>query len=810
MSWNVGLQNNNLYQIVKNLQTTALTNPLVSNLNMNGYSITGTNSFSTTNGITDTSTAGITCTNLKATNIVSNAQTNLFLTSVAVVQPQRTGYVIGSYLDATLGQITLLSLDQTFGTNEFTAQITAGSQVTLSGWTSPATPNGTWTSLPFNATYQQGPNANIRTVLVSTWLNGTFTGAPQQYFANAQVDIVSGGTVSLNSIANCTSTGIDVVSGKHISSDQFLPNITKNIDVASVALSATSTCYQVASGTTASTYTLPNATTIQNGFTFTFNNNNTAQAVIIRNFTSLTTLYTVPFGGNATCICLDNTTTNGTWEIHCFLPVGARFGSTALTYSGNLILSGAGTKTIESSVGTLTVNSQGGALALQNAGATSVSISANGVITASSANSLTLTSGAGTTSVILNATGAGGYCIFNVNGVQKGYFDANGFYVDNGSISTTSSFALKVGGSTVATIDATGLTVGELALSSNVANNNIVVGRNSFNYTNGISVGFNVGKSTQSGNANCLVGVRCGSNLTSGYNNAVFGSESGTAMTSGYQNTLIGSNAGNLITSGGLNVVVGQSAGSSMTTGDANVLLGQNAAPTLTTGNYNTYIGGLNVGASSPTVSNEIVVGNGGTGKGFDTFFTPVSNTYQGNNGATWSVISDINIKENIVPLSDVLSAVLSLNPVSYQYKETKKSDVGFIAQEYQVLFPEQITESAPNKYQQETLELSTILGIKQNLTPYLVKAVQEQHALVVAQQTEIVDLKAQLDLKASESVVVAQQTEIVDLKAQLALKVSESVVVAQQTEIVDLKAQLLALKAVVDALVVSTGQLVV
>ena len=101
-------------------------------------------------------------------------------------------------------------------------------------------------------------------------------------------------------------------------------------------------------------------------------------------------------------------------------------------------------------------------------------------------------------------------------------------------------------------------------------------------------------------------------------------------------------------------------------------------------------------------------------------------------------------------------------------------------------------------------------MGVQQNLTPYLVKAVQEQHALVVAQQTEIVDLKAQLDLKASESVVVAQQTEIVDLKAQLALKVSESVVVAQQTEIVDLKAQLLALKAVVDALVVSTGQLVV
>jgi hypothetical protein len=44
MSFNLSTRLNNLTQIVQNIQTTALTNPMVADLNMNSYDINNTTS----------------------------------------------------------------------------------------------------------------------------------------------------------------------------------------------------------------------------------------------------------------------------------------------------------------------------------------------------------------------------------------------------------------------------------------------------------------------------------------------------------------------------------------------------------------------------------------------------------------------------------------------------------------------------------------------------------------------------------------------------------------------------------------------
>ena len=116
------------------------------------------------------------------------------------------------------------------------------------------------------------------------------------------------------------------------------------------------------------------------------------------------------------------------------------------------------------------------------------------------------------------------------------------------------------------------------------------------------------------------------------------------------------------------------------------------------------------------------------------------SGWYQQNNSSAWATTSDRRIKENITPLQNGLNIIASLNPVSFDYIQTKKSDIGFVAQEYQSVLPNQVTvqqgiDDATNELIGGTNDLLTI---NQNLVPYLVKAIQELKA-------ELDSLKQQL-----------------------------------------------------------------
>jgi hypothetical protein len=105
--------------------------------------------------------------------------------------------------------------------------------------------------------------------------------------------------------------------------------------------------------------------------------------------------------------------------------------------------------------------------------------------------------------------------------------------------------------------------------------------------------------------------------------------------------------------------------------------------------------------------------------------------------------ISDQRLKENIRDSSDGLSVVNGLRPVRYDWKEghgnNQKNQLGFIAQEIETVFPEAVSEWQVNK-DDETVYKTVGPGA---LIPVLVKAIQEQQALITALTTRITALES-------------------------------------------------------------------
>jgi hypothetical protein len=107
----------------------------------------------------------------------------------------------------------------------------------------------------------------------------------------------------------------------------------------------------------------------------------------------------------------------------------------------------------------------------------------------------------------------------------------------------------------------------------------------------------------------------------------------------------------------------------------------------------------------------------------------------------TISAISDVRFKENIQDIDLGLDAILALKPRKFDWKEGKgkniKNDRGFIAQEFEQIFPDLIDEwKDPSPKGEEPYK-----SVRQDLIPILVKAIQEQ-------QAQIEELKAMIAAK--------------------------------------------------------------
>jgi hypothetical protein len=100
---------------------------------------------------------------------------------------------------------------------------------------------------------------------------------------------------------------------------------------------------------------------------------------------------------------------------------------------------------------------------------------------------------------------------------------------------------------------------------------------------------------------------------------------------------------------------------------------------------------------------------------------------------------SDKRLKEKIEPINDVLSKVLSIKPIYFEYINKNSfplgRHIGFIAQEIQPLFPEIINED-PNGFL--SLDYS-------KMTPILLQAIKEQQEIIESQNKKNIELELQI-----------------------------------------------------------------
>jgi len=102
-------------------------------------------------------------------------------------------------------------------------------------------------------------------------------------------------------------------------------------------LTAASSYSQSLNGTGTQSFKMPDATTLSTGVAFLFNNNATGTLTLADY--SAATIGTITSGGAAELVLLDNSTTNGTWDVHAFIPENVTWGTNALAL-GSTVISG--------------------------------------------------------------------------------------------------------------------------------------------------------------------------------------------------------------------------------------------------------------------------------------------------------------------------------------------------------------------------------------------------------------------------------------------------------------------------------------
>ena len=244
-----------------------------------------------------------------------------------------------------------------------------------------------------------------------------------------------------------------------------------------------------------------------------------------------------------------------------------------------------------------------------------------------------------------------------------------------------------------------------------------------------------------SATGNTALGVGALDNIKKGDNNVAIGFNAGTAMggaddQTGQSNVFLGKGAGFAVGSGSYNVLIGAGSGGSTPPGSSylyggtkNVLIGQNASVdlgaatnrivigqaaigkddnTATIGNTNltdVYLGGNSDGYSANLRASSVYLENG------DQISNANSGTIVFSGNIT--VSSDMRLKDNIKPLGDTMIDILKLDGKSYT--RDGREEIGLLAQDVQLVYPELVSEDANGMLSVNYQALSAILinGIK-------------------------------------------------------------------------------------------------
>jgi len=126
---------------------------------------------------------------------------------------------------------------------------------------------------------------------------------------------------------------------QNTSLNNIFRNTTSTVSTGgTTVLTAASSFTQVLTGTLAQTYQLPDATTLVNGASFQFNNNSTGLLTIVNNGSGA--VATVAAGGAAQIFLTSTSTSNGTWDVHGYIPENVTWGTNALSLGSTVITGG--------------------------------------------------------------------------------------------------------------------------------------------------------------------------------------------------------------------------------------------------------------------------------------------------------------------------------------------------------------------------------------------------------------------------------------------------------------------------------------
>jgi hypothetical protein len=301
---------------------------------------------------------------------------------------------------------------------------------------------------------------------------------------------------------------------------------------------------------------------------------------------------------------------------------------------------------------------------------------------------------------------------------------------------------------------------------------------------NNLFAGVGAGNANTSGSGNTFVGREAGFNNMTGLNNSFFGRAAGVSNTGsnnsfmgffaglsnteGSNNSFMGSGAGVFNTEGSDNSFFGTSAGQA-NTGNSNTFIGARAGQANTTGNSNTIIG-ANANVGAPNLTNATAIGAGAVvNNSFSTVISGSTTVLSGSNiqvpsnlyvgalrlqsglGTTGAsvcfsdplggyslvgqCVSSRRYKTNIARFGFGLDLVRRLRPITFDWKEGGKHDLGLIAEDVAAIEPLLVTYDSKGQVQ----------GVKYDrVGVLLVNAVQEQQAQIAEQQHAIETLQQQ------------------------------------------------------------------
>ena len=323
-------------------------------------------------------------------------------------------------------------------------------------------------------------------------------------------------------------------------------------------------------------------------------------------------------------------------------------------------------------------------------------------------------------------------------------------YNTTGSNNTAVGFMALLSNTTASNNTAVGYQAGY----SNTTGNMVAVGKGAgYTQTTATSctyVGTNAGYLNSTGANNTFVGDTSGYNTTGG-NNTFIGIDSGYLITSGAKNTIVGKYNGN---NGGLdirtasNYIVlsdgdGNPRGWFDNNGTYNINQGNNAQTTVLRNSNASFSGNavqINIDRNTTNGSFYAMLYYN-IGASASKFIVLDSGNVQNTNGS-YGTISDAKLKENIVDATSKLDKVNQLQVRNYNLIGDDLKQIGFVAQEFEQVFPSMVENIFDRDKDGNDLGTTTKTIKTTVLIPILVKAIQELNAKIEAQALEIATLK--------------------------------------------------------------------